>query len=172
MKEFTLISMVDFVIKEHENNPYKGEPIKSSTYLNERIYNYAKFLKQPLRLEMFVPCDDKGNVLDEPKKDDYIFEEHPELVGNPKEYDNYEFGLALEQYQKVKEKILFDGFELVEKEEVYDSIRGIWIDLESRAFQIEGSLGVGYGNMIDETVSDLIYLNLILTENAISQIFG
>lgn len=30
------------------------------------IERYAKFLKQPIELWMFVPCDEDGNVLEEP----------------------------------------------------------------------------------------------------------
>ena len=45
-----LISMVNYVLQD--------ESMSSSN-----IVNYAKFLKQPLELWMFVPCDDLGNIL-------------------------------------------------------------------------------------------------------------
>lgn len=51
-----LISMTDFVLEQHEQ-------CISSTTDNVK---YANFLKQPLKLEMFVPCDEDGNVLEEP----------------------------------------------------------------------------------------------------------
>ncbi|MCP4053731.1 MAG: hypothetical protein GY739_11830, partial [Mesoflavibacter sp.] len=31
------------------------------------IINYANFLKQPLKLGMFIPCDEDGNVLERPE---------------------------------------------------------------------------------------------------------
>lgn len=33
-----------------------------------KIYNYCTFLEQPLKLEMFVPCDENGNVLEQCKE--------------------------------------------------------------------------------------------------------
>ena len=33
----------------------------------KQIFSYAEFLKQPLKLEMFVPCDEDENVLGEPE---------------------------------------------------------------------------------------------------------
>lgn len=57
---------------------------------------YANFLNLNLKTEMFVPCDDEGNVLDEP---DSIG------VGNEFYYQR-----ALDQYQQAKEKVLFEGF--------------------------------------------------------------
>jgi hypothetical protein len=52
-----LISMTDFVL---EQNNFK-------VFRNQQILNYANFLKQPLELWMFVPCDENGDVLEEPK---------------------------------------------------------------------------------------------------------
>lgn len=171
MKEFTLISMVDFVLELNKIELKNGlhNHISDAFYFSTSCIKYAHFLKKPLKLEMFVPCDDEGNVIEKPLPSDYDNYDYIE-GGNIVDYESY--SEALEEYSSFKDKVLFNGFELVEKEEVYDSIRGIWIDLESRAFQIEGSLGVGCGNLIDETISDLVYLNLILTDNAISQIFG
>ena len=47
-----LISMVDFILEQHEQ-------CISST---NATYKYANFLKQPLELWMFVPCDENGDV--------------------------------------------------------------------------------------------------------------
>ena len=59
---------------------------------------------------MFVPCDEEGNVLEEPNKiieDFYGFVEHhdgtSEKVLNEKSLKEYE-----EQYQQAKERVLFD----------------------------------------------------------------
>ena len=87
-----LISMTDFVLEQYEQ-------CISST---GRTYNYAMFLKQPLELWMFIPCDEEGNVLEEKSifnttDEDYIF--------NSDDFD---------KYQQAKERCLFEGFEFIE----------------------------------------------------------
>jgi len=53
-----LISMVNFVLEQSGiYNTYESE-LELKT-----IRSYANFLKQPLKLEMFVCVDDEGNVL-------------------------------------------------------------------------------------------------------------
>ena len=66
--------------------------ISMTDYLPENPY--SKFLKQPLELWMFVPCDDNGNVLKEPIINDSI---------------------KIWTYQQAKERCLFEGFENIEK---------------------------------------------------------
>jgi hypothetical protein len=56
---------------------------------------YAYFLKQPLKLEMFVPCDD----------DEIIIERHYQYFDNEKEHENY-----IKEIEEAKEKVLFEGF--------------------------------------------------------------
>lgn len=89
-----LISMTDFVIETLEKEVTVD--YGASEKIME-VFRYANFLKQPLKLEMFIPCDDDGNVLEEP---DSIG------VGNDFYYER-----AFDQYQKAKEKVLFEGFE-------------------------------------------------------------
>lgn len=85
-----LKSMTDFVL-EVLNRDYPYNEVKMLT----EISNYATFLKQALKLEMFVPCDDEGNVLE-------YFPIH-RFADNPKKY---------RQYKKAQEKVLFEGFEV------------------------------------------------------------
>jgi hypothetical protein len=54
-----LISMTDFVLEQ-------VNPKNTDSQFCEKIIYYANFLKQPLKLEMFVPCDEDSNVLEEP----------------------------------------------------------------------------------------------------------
>ena len=84
-----LVPMTDFVIEYAPRfNPFgTDEQILCLDY----IRNYAKFLKQPLKLEMFVPCDEDGNVL--------------EVV--PYYADGIE---KVNEYKKAKERCLFEGF--------------------------------------------------------------
>ncbi len=84
---------------------------------------YANFLSLILKTEMFVPCDDEGNVLDEP---DSIG------VGNEFYYQR-----ALGQYQEAKEKVLFEGFYYVKmsKKQVLYNENGLFesgVNLEYR----------------------------------------
>lgn len=48
-----LISMTDFVLEQSES--IKSDMIGYGEFI-DKVVNYAKFLKQPLKLEMFVPC--------------------------------------------------------------------------------------------------------------------
>lgn len=85
-----LISMVDFVLTRDMARS------NSENALCE-IENYANFLKQPLTLGMFVPCDEEGNFL--------------ELI----EYENWEgynedYNLYIIEYEKAIERVLFKDF--------------------------------------------------------------
>lgn len=63
-----LISMTDFVISKYDrimNTPYNDGELTS--YHAREWCKYANFLKRPLELWMFIPCDLDGNVLEEPK---------------------------------------------------------------------------------------------------------
>ena len=79
-----LISMVDFCLEQRKTHTGDFEDYC------DLICRYAKFLKQPLMLGMFVPCDLSGNVLEEKK---------------PFQDKYYE-------YQEARERCLFKGFEM------------------------------------------------------------
>ena len=82
-----LISMTDFVLEIDKNDKR----------LNRKYYaiiSYANFLKTPLNLGMFVPCDENGNVLNDPGL-----------------FPSFE----LEQYRKAKDKVIFPNFELTQQ---------------------------------------------------------
>ena len=86
-----LISMTDFVLEQR---------LKHSESFKSKVYAYANFIKKPLTLGMFVPCDEDGNVLEEPDRwDDYV--KAPESFdGNKEWYDLY-------AYEQAKEMCLF-----------------------------------------------------------------
>jgi hypothetical protein len=93
-----LISMTEFVLNQHEicpNVPTQSEAVDH--LLNCK--KYALFLKQPLTLGMFVPCDVVGNVLKEPKIEDYDIHKDIRIKFN---FDN-----DLKRYNEIKEKVLF-----------------------------------------------------------------
>ena len=86
-----LISMVNFVLQQDITD------IKQ----RDSIVKYANFLKQPLNLGMFVPCDDEGNFFEEPT--DY----EQRLPNMMTEYND-----EIYRYKQAKEKVLFEGFHI------------------------------------------------------------
>lgn len=100
-----LISMTDFVLEQ--NKKLKNATDAYDQYC--KIVNYANFLKQPLKIEMFVPRDADGNVLEEKSifnttDEDYIFDSE-----------------SFDKYQQAKDEVLFEyyeGFLLFSKEDL------------------------------------------------------
>ena len=82
-----LTSSTDFILQEAK---------KECSFLT--CFSYARLLKKTLKKEMFIPCDDKGNVLEKPLH---------------KEDDSYgmEYTWAKEDYDKALSKVLFAGFQ-------------------------------------------------------------
>lgn len=98
MKKIKLQSMVDFVLEQVDKLKSESSshiPSARLSYIRSTSL-YAKFLKQPLTLGMFVPCDENGKVLEEPE--------------NPKK--SPEHMRKYDSYVKAKERVLFEGFYL------------------------------------------------------------
>lgn len=93
-----LISMTDFVLEQELPTYMQNEEFEEAYY---KLYNYANFLKQPLELWMFVPCDENGNVLEQ--CDDICSCECDKIKA----------------FRKAKERCLFDGFEIRDKGNFY-----------------------------------------------------
>ena len=93
-----LISMTYFVIYQYEK--LKNKEINTLDYaFNTSIY--AHFLKKPLKLGYFIPCDENDVPLEEPKRwKDYL--DFPESFDGNKEW--YE----LYAYQEAKKRVLFE----------------------------------------------------------------
>ena len=153
-----LISMTDFVINKRK------ELLRHSEYKNDLenyaniIYNYANFLKQSLNLGMFAPCDEDGDILEEPKN----YEQR--LPNMMTEYND-----EIYRYKQAKEKILFEGFEVVrfiEKENPCYVVSNKENEVTFHIGLYTFSKGVNFAN----TVEDLIHIQPILTESAIKQI--
>jgi hypothetical protein len=92
-----LIPMTDYVLLR-VNTPLGGQQVASVRHHElekyRQIFKYANFLKQPLKIEMFVPCDEDGNIIDE------------NYFCSSKCCDcDCEFNL-----KKAKEKVIFEGF--------------------------------------------------------------
>lgn len=136
--------MTDFVLLN--KNIYEGYSSQDSnvfTYNHVvRLENYANFLKQPLTLGMFVPCDLEDNVLEE--------------------YHNIDNKNIL--YQEARERVLFGGFViknycsvLFPKTIIYKDIFNVfWYDSNAEKWEVSKYLS---------TVEDLVEYNLTLTES-------
>ena len=70
----------------------------------ESIKNYAQFLSQKPEKWMFVPCDEEGNVLEEPENV-YPFATNEESI----EYDE-----LFDEYKQALDRVIFEGFEVFE----------------------------------------------------------
>lgn len=150
-----LVSMTDFVLEQKITNTLDTSQIdwydKEISKL-EKIRSYAKFLKTPLNLGMFVPCDSDGNVLEEPKRINYSYNPiinqiHDEKVSN---------------YQKAKERVLFKNVSIKE--------HGRVVVLDSRGREITiANTKIGVMPMM--IIEDLVIHGFELTNNY-AEIFG
>ena len=116
-----LISISDLVLEHFElleNIPTQEEAIR---HINT-VKRYAEFLKQSLKLEMFVPCDEDGNIMEEPKKTNYqvdvntkcsgwkyLYDSNDKLIGY---YDDRKWKEDFVKFKQAKEKVLFKGFKI------------------------------------------------------------
>ena len=154
-----LISMTDFVENLRDEMTLKAPlNFKQTKKYFDKVFYYSDFLKQPLKLEMFVPCDDDGNILEEPN--DY-FEDGEESIYSKK-------------YNESLNKILFFDFEIIDNEEDFIEIHfskgNIWISIQDNSGMV---LTDGYKVEFPiKRIEDLIYYNILLTPNATKRIFG
>lgn len=135
-----LISMTDFVLEQYELD-------KGSQIFEKDCYNYANFLKQTLKLEMFVPCDEDGNVISK----------FYSAKANTK---NLTFSQLSNQYQIAETKVLFEGIEF----RTNGGVNFLTINEDTFAFH---DFNIKFKEL---TVEFLVQYNLQLTENAIKQI--
>jgi len=131
-----LISMMDYIDFIQDNR--KIDVLKPEAMLN--LIKYKNFLKQPLELWMFVPCDKDGNVLND----------YP-VTNEDEQYDHF-------LYEQAKERCLFDGFVYLNKErlEEFSIIKNDSIsfnyDDKYKTFEI--------GRFYFKTIEDLTVFNL------------
>lgn len=71
-----------------------------------KIENYAKFLKKPLTLGMFVPCDENVNILFQPIHFNEWLSEYKNGIIH--EYEHH----TMLKYLKAKERVLFEDIKL------------------------------------------------------------
>ena len=163
-----LISMTDFVLKRAEKSILPltiEETFKNGAKITNEIFDYAKFLKRPIELGMFIPVDEDGEVL------------YPEYVGGKEViYDSsvqdYMMDKVLE-YNEAKEKVLFDGFKSISRFKITSGFEEISILKYNN-----GNTQVYVTDFTQEepkeylcyTIEDLIQFNLKLSDNAKNKI--
>lgn len=147
-----LMSMIEFVFFVQT---YSEEPLTDLQILN-KITSYAEFLKQPLTLGIFVPVDEKGNVLKEELKYSFATEES-------------NAGIRHKNYREAQNKVLFEGFNIVKSD----------IETLNHTIFVENKKGeqVGYNkswednwNFYGITIENLVGFELELSESALKQI--
>ena len=145
-----LISMTDFVIEQNSK--------EHSLECLLKIRSYAKFLKQPLTLGMFVPAklvNDEWVVLEKPdcSFEDMTIGEHVQLI----------------EYQETKERVLFEEFEIVD---LYDGVKRLASPCGSyNLFWYSEEKGWYFSRGVDgQTVEYLAKEKLDLTQSTIKQI--
>ena len=146
-----LIPMTDFVLEQLNEQNSRTKPMRE---VFNSLEKYAKFLKQPLKLEMFVPWDDDGNVLAEPKKP------HTFASENSDEYIK-KWKSEIEIYNKAKEKVLFEGFKLYKDYECA-KYEDVYVDEEV----CDGKF------TIEELIKDIGETKIKLSQTALNAIFG
>ena len=158
-----LISMTDYILNL-STEYQKGKSLHNTDWSKEfeqfskLVISYAEFLKQSLKLEMLFPCDEYGNVLEEPNP--------KEIYPSPTAEEEIDFLDCLEQYQQEKEKVLFEGFEFKEYERmICFEKKGIEIFIYNKNYQ---TFSAPRGRII--TIEDLIIYEFELTESAVKQI--
>ena len=156
-----LIPMTDFVLRINYIEKEIDQFFDSWRMKQLRIIeNYATFLKQPLKLEMFVPCDEDGNVLEDPKIEEEYVDEHTTQI-----FAQYQYDL-----DKAKEKVLFEGFK------IYDYKLNVFFYLGRRktlSYDKKRKDFITIG-LLPETVEDLINISsqIKLSQTALNSIFG
>ncbi len=83
---------------------------------------YATFMEDKPKLWMFVPCDEEGNVMEEPMRVFDGAESDPELI-----YQN-----ELAEYREAEQKVIFEGFKIEKSSD--DDI--YFLRLNNKAFSI------------------------------------
>lgn len=137
--------MTDFVLKTKEETPYLYVSYNSFDF-NKKVVSYAQFLKQPLILGMFVPCSDKGDVLEKPKSI-LIYQMQCGECSEDEMRINRE-------YLEAKERVLFEGFKLCTR--------------DKNTLCVENDFHLILNHQ--KNIEDIVKYNITLTKSAIKKL--
>ncbi|MCT3835896.1 hypothetical protein HZQ15_18800 [Elizabethkingia anophelis] len=159
--ENKLIPLSDFVLKTvHTPNINEAICWEQTEERLQKIYKYTQFLKQPLALWMFVPCDQNGNILSEPQ----MIEKR---LGFDETEIDYNYA-EVEVYKKAKERVLFEGFEIEQSKSRIGFYLAEYNCIDYSIIKNNFSSPSKYLTTIEDLI---IYSGLTLTETA-KQIYG
>jgi hypothetical protein len=152
-----LISMTDYVLEQPFSKDLKLNGLRC---FYKKIENYANFLKQPLKLGMFVPTDENGNVWEEPKQEHY--------TDCNEEQNAKDWIYNLEKFNKAKENVLFEGFEITTPS---DKCHIIFCkeNIECQ-FLLNSDFSFNIRAFQPIEIEDLVKYNLTITETAIKKL--
>jgi len=142
--------MTDFVIEYYSHEGYAD--LQTLKLMN----NYATFLKKHLTLGMFVPVDNKGNILKEPKN----YSSWKSLEHNRKEsktdstvFEEYKI------YRKAEQKCLFEGFSIAYNGYSVVRITAVYNNLIELSFNKNDKSFQNFRDVESLTAFDEIFLN-------------
>lgn len=151
-----LIKCSDYVIEQSGCFPDGGDIGTQIAVKLDKVEAYAKFLKRPLELGMFIPTDKEGNVLE------YKDINHCQDI---KEWA---------KYQEAKDRVLFKGFEVLDFKETFSSgLIGVgFMIADNNPFCVfwKSKYLDWYLSKGIYTIEDLVTYKLELTESAVKQL--
>ena len=156
-----LIPMTDFVLEQLNEQNSRTKPMRE---VFNSLEKYAKFLKQPLKLEMFVPLDDKGRICHE-----VILYDEDDL--NSERFKKY-YETENKEFENACLKMLFEpNFEV--KSSNYNVIILLDTTLVIGQLQEKQDRFILSRFRNGETIEDLIgFVKLKLSQTALNAIFG
>lgn len=165
MEAIKLQSMTDFVLEREDTSTFDTSQIDwydLEQVKLDKIRNYARFLKQPLQLGFFVPCDEDGNLWEFPPTNEEWEWAQKDSADAEQSYKMKQF-----YYEKAKERILFKGFHSIGENEIELLNSDNWMSFSQKTIKFTDE----FGHEIEVyRIEDLIELNLELTDSAIKQI--
>ena len=148
-----LISTTNFVLNQMEINSFDEDKMKN-------IWSYAKFLKQPITLGMFVPTDKNGKVL----------KGKPLSPNTDAEWIRWEN--EQEEFYKAKELVLFANFEVKTKTAFNNGYDFVCDNNEIfYPFWYNPVTGWELSKGL-KTIEDLVIFQPKLTDNVLSEYFS
>ena len=156
-----LIPMTDFVLEQLNEQNSRTKPMRE---VFNSLEKYAKFLKQPLKLEMFVPLDDKGRICHE-----VILYDEDDLESE--KFQKY-YETENREFENACLKMLFEpNFEV--KSSNYNVIILLDTTLVIGQLQEKQDRFILSRFRNGETIEDLIgFVKLKLSQTALNAIFG
>lgn len=145
-----LIPMTDFVIEYYSHEGYAD--LQTLKLMN----NYANFLKKTLTLGMFVPVDNKGNILKEPKNySSWKSLEHNKKAGKTDSpvFEEYKI------YRNAEQKCLFEGFSIAYNGYSVVRITAIYNPMIELSFNKNDKTFQNFSDVESLTSFDEIFLN-------------